>query len=111
MDHAELRIGHIARELGVEQFVIRFWEKEFGITPQRSHGGQRCYTPQDLELLRNIKELLHDKRFTIAGAKQALLTQKFTPSVSSELDQELPQGLKQQLITVKNQLEKVRDQL
>lgn len=110
MDHAELRIGHIARELGVEQFVIRFWEKEFGITPQRSHGGQRCYTPQDLELLRNIKELLHDKRFTIAGAKQALQA-NFTPSISSSIDHEPSESFKNQLKALKTQLEKVRDQL
>lgn len=68
----KMRIGELAEHLHVESFVIRFWEKEFGISSLRSAGGQRFYSPQDVEKFKIIKELLHKKGFTIAGAKKHL---------------------------------------
>lgn len=72
MQKKQFRIGVLAKELAVEKFVIRFWEKEFHIKSGRSVGGQRYYTAQDVELFKKIKELLYEKKFTIAGAKEAL---------------------------------------
>ncbi len=81
MERRKLRIGELAKRLQVERFVIRFWEKEFGIKPRRSSGGQRFYTKHDVKTFETIRHLLHDKKFTIAGAKQ-MLQQKHqnTPS-------------------------------
>lgn len=72
MEKKKFRIGHLADELGVERFVIRFWEKEFNVKPTRSDGGQRFYKLEDLEQFKQIKELLYSKGFTIAGAKKIL---------------------------------------
>ncbi len=72
MQKKQFRIGTLAKELGVEKFVIRFWEKEFNIKSSRSIGGQRYYTTHDVERFKKIKELLYKKKFTIAGAKEAL---------------------------------------
>lgn len=72
MQKQQFRIGTLAKELRLEKFVIRFWEKEFNIKSSRSIGGQRYYTTQDLERFQKIKELLYEKKFTIAGAKEAL---------------------------------------
>lgn len=72
MQKQQFRIGTLAKELRLEKFVIRFWEKEFNIKSSRSIGGQRYYTAQDLEQFKKIKELLYGKKFTIAGAKEAL---------------------------------------
>lgn len=72
MNQKQFRIGELATNLNVERFVIRFWEKEFGIASSRSEGGQRFYNHDDLEKFKLIKELLHDKGFTIAGAKKLL---------------------------------------
>ena len=66
------RIGSLAKDLGVEQFVIRFWEKEFGICAKRTKGGQRFYHKQDIEKFKQIKKLLYEEGFTIAGAKKCL---------------------------------------
>ena len=41
MERRKFRIGELAHKVGVEQFVIRFWEKEFDIKSKRSNGGQR----------------------------------------------------------------------
>lgn len=72
MEKKKFRIGHLADELGVERFVIRFWEKEFNVKPRRSDGGQRFYKKEDLEQFKRIKELLYNEGFTIAGAKKIL---------------------------------------
>ena len=70
MESKKIRIGELAQSLAVERFVIRFWEKEFDISCERSEGGQRFYTSKDAEKFHLIKELLYDKGFTIAGAKK-----------------------------------------
>ncbi len=72
MEKKKFRIGQLADLIGVERFVIRFWEKEFNISSTRSHGGQRFYTEQDLRLFTTIKTLLYHEGFTITGAKKKL---------------------------------------
>lgn len=72
MDRSVVRIGDLARILCVEDHVIRFWEKEFKIKGQRSPGGQRYYTDEDVELFQRIKHLLYEQHFTIAGARKLL---------------------------------------
>ena len=70
MQHAHFRIGELAQKVGVERFVIRFWEKEFNLRSPRSNGGQRFYTNKDLETFQTIKNLLYEQKFTIEGAKR-----------------------------------------
>lgn len=72
MNVRQFRIGDLAKELKVKKFVIRFWEKEFGLKSDRSQGGQRFYTLDDLKTFLTIKDLLYNKGFTIAGAKKQL---------------------------------------
>ena len=72
----KFRIGHLAERLDVERFVIRFWEKEFGIKGFRSEGGQRFYDEKDLKKFLLIKDLLYTKGFTIAGAKKYMKDNK-----------------------------------
>ncbi len=68
-----LRIGEVAKLLGVEPYVLRFWEEEF---PQfeaaRTAKGQRYYTQEHLRLLERIRHLLYVEKLTIKGAKQKL---------------------------------------
>src|SRR3990172_4179974 len=72
MQKRQFRIGELAKHLGVEKFVVRFWEKEFDLKPTRSEGGQRFYEEKDLEKLQMIKSLLYEEGFTISGAKKIL---------------------------------------
>lgn len=72
MQKRKFRIGELAQHLDVEKFVIRFWEKEFDMRTTRSTGGQRFYDDYDIERFALIKDLLYQKGFTIAGAKQQL---------------------------------------
>jgi DNA-binding transcriptional MerR regulator len=72
MREKRFRIGQLADKIGVERFVIRFWEKEFNLKAQRSPGGQRFYGQKDYQTFAAIKKLLYEDGFTIAGAKQHL---------------------------------------
>lgn len=67
------RIGEVARLLDEKTHVLRFWEAEFRcIRPSKSRSGQRVYSDKDVELLREIKRLLKEERFTIEGARRHL---------------------------------------
>lgn len=74
MAKKKFRIGELAKELQVKKFVIRFWEKEFGLKSDRSQGGQRYYTQDDFKAFNTIKHLLYKQGYTIAGAKSQLAT-------------------------------------
>jgi DNA-binding transcriptional MerR regulator len=54
--------------------VLRFWEKEFGeaVKPLKAGPRKRLYRPRDLEVFREIKRLLQEERYTIAGARRRL---------------------------------------
>ncbi len=80
MQKKQFRIGTLSKELNLEKFVIRFWEKEFNIKSARSIGKQRYYTQQDMEQFKRIKQLLYEKKFTIAGAKEALQELSYKPN-------------------------------
>jgi len=70
------RIGEVARLLKVKPYVLRYWETEFPqqLKPQKSRTNQRLYRRKDVESLMSIRELLYVKKYTIAGARQALKT-------------------------------------
>lgn len=64
-------IAEVAEELGVATHVLRFWETKFGqIRPMKATGGRRYYRPDDVEILKLIKGLLYDNRYTIEGAQR-----------------------------------------
>lgn len=67
------KIGEIAETLQVNTSVLRFWETQFAeLSPSKTKTGQRLYSRQELELLREIYRLLYVQKLTIAGAKARL---------------------------------------
>ena len=72
-DKIFFRIGEVSTMLGLEPYVLRYWETEFpSLSPKKSGTGHRLYRRKDVELLLQIKHLLYEKRFTIDGARQHL---------------------------------------
>jgi DNA-binding transcriptional MerR regulator len=66
-----LKIGEAARLLGVEAYVLRFWETQFAfLRPKHSRSRHRYYGPVEIQTLRLIKRLLHHEGYTIAGARK-----------------------------------------
>lgn len=72
-DKLFFKIGEVARIVGVEPYVLRYWETEFrNVRPRKTRGGQRMYSRGDVETFLRIKGLLRDEGFTIAGARKRL---------------------------------------
>jgi len=66
-------IGEVAETLDVPKHVLRFWEGKFPqIRPMKRGGGRRYYRPEDMELLRGIRHLLHAEGYTIKGVQKIL---------------------------------------
>lgn len=66
-------ISEAAEELDVPQHVLRFWETRFTqIKPVKRAGGRRYYRPDDIDLIRGVRRLLHDQGYTIKGAQRIL---------------------------------------
>ncbi len=67
------KIGEVSRLTGLESYVLRYWETEFAaLRPQKSSGGQRVYTKKDVDLVLQIKRMLYEQGFTIAGARKRI---------------------------------------
>ncbi len=67
------KIGEVSQLTAVEPYVLRYWETEFKkLAPVKSEKGQRLYRPQDVQTVLEIKRLLYEEGYTIAGARKAL---------------------------------------
>ena len=72
-DKLYFKIGEVAAIVGVQAYVLRYWESEFSILrPSKTRSKHRLYRRRDVETLLQIKRLLHDERFTIEGARKRL---------------------------------------
>lgn len=70
-DKLYFKIGEVSRLAGVAAHVLRYWESEFpSICPKRANSQQRLYRRIDVETILNIKDLLHEQGYTIAGARK-----------------------------------------
>lgn len=66
-------ISEVASDLDVPQHVLRFWETRFAqVKPVKRAGGRRYYRPEDVDLLKGIRNLLHGRGYTIKGAQRVL---------------------------------------
>jgi DNA-binding transcriptional MerR regulator len=67
------KIGEVSKIVGVEPYVLRYWEVEFPfLKPRKNKSGQRVYIKRDVELLIQIKRLLYNERYTIEGVRKRL---------------------------------------
>ena len=67
------KIGEVAKIVGVEPYVLRYWESEFHIVrPGKTRSNHRLYRRRDIDTLLEIKRLLHAERYTIEGARKRL---------------------------------------
>lgn len=69
-------ISEVADDLDVPKHVLRFWEGKFTqLRPLKRGGGRRYYRPEDVHLLRGIRQLLYQERYTIKGVQRILREQ------------------------------------
>ena len=66
-------ISEVSEELDVPQHVLRFWEGKFSqVRPLKRGGGRRYYRPEDIALLKRIRDLLYSEGYTIKGVQKLL---------------------------------------
>ena len=66
-------IKEVAEMFGVNESLIRYWEKEFSdISPKRAGGKIRQYTKEDIENIRQVYYLVKEKGMTLAGERQLM---------------------------------------
>lgn len=66
-------ISEVSELTEVKPHVLRYWEGEFpGLRPRKGRGGSRRYRRQDIELILEIRSLLYEQGFRIAGARKHL---------------------------------------
>ena len=79
-------ISEVSEMLGVKPHVLRYWETQFSmLRPKKNRAGNRMYRPEELRTLERIKELLYERRFTIAGARRKLLDERKEGDPQAEL--------------------------
>jgi DNA-binding transcriptional MerR regulator len=104
-------ISEVSELVGVKPHVLRYWETQFSmLRPRKNRAGNRMYRPEEVQLLMQIRELLYQRRFTIAGAKRRLLDQRkeAIPQVELGFDDA---GRKLALHEVKTELRRLLERL
>lgn len=66
-------IGEVCEIAGLKPHVLRYWETQFDLlSPNKNRAGNRVYRPKEVELVLLVQHLLHERKFTIEGARKAL---------------------------------------
>lgn len=85
IDRLYYSITEVSKLLDEEQHVLRYWEREFPqLRPQKNRAGNRVYSEKDIAILKVIRRLLREERYTVAGAKEHLRMH----GVQEEIDHE-----------------------
>lgn len=81
-DDAVLRIGEVARRTGVAVSTLRAWERRYELLePQRTEGGHRLYSDDDVQRVRRMQGLIDDGWPASAAAREV----RSTPSPVTRL--------------------------
>ena len=97
-------IGEVSQITGLEQHVLRYWETEFPeLNPQKNRAGRRIYTRSDIDFINLIKQLLKEEKYTIEGARKAL--------VQADVDRSREEALRTELLAIRNFLTDILSRL
>lgn len=85
-DKLYFKIGEVAKLVGVQAHVLRYWQSEIpAIRPSKSTSNQRRYRYKDVEIFREIRRLLYEERYTLAGARRRVLNRETGPAAPGDL--------------------------
>jgi DNA-binding transcriptional MerR regulator len=101
-------ISEVADLTDVKPHVLRYWESKFKmLKPKKNRAGNRMYRPKEIDLILRIKELLYDRRYTIAGARRTLLDERKSGEDQVELDFDKRVAERSVVVAVKKELEEI----
>ena len=107
-----LQIGDVAKSIGVNPSVLRFWEQEFPQLRPTKRGNRRYYSSDDVELIRTIQHLLYEEHYTIIGARNKIHELVCRDKVDNFMDQNVPSmPLTQELKASQAQAELLKETL
>ncbi len=105
-------ISEVAEDLDVPQHVLRFWETKFSqVRPLKRGGGRRYYRPEDVELLRHIRDLLYTEGYTIKGVQRLLRESGGRATEDAGDGEGLTAAQRRELKALKDELMALRDLL
>jgi len=105
-------ISEVAELTDVKPHVLRYWESKFKmLRPKKNRAGNRMYRPKEIDLILRIKELLYERRYTIAGARRTLLDERRSGESQMEMDFERKAAEKGIVKAVKKELEDILEML
>lgn len=97
-------IKEVSEMLGLAPHVLRYWETEFpDLKPRKNRAGNRTYREPDIALLREIKTLLHERKYTIDGARHELRLRRESGTTGD--DTRVAEALRETKMTVRELLE------
>lgn len=79
-------IGQVAQILGIQPAALRRLDEENIVSPDRSEGGQRRYSREEVERLREVLELT-DEGVTLAGVRRVLALRQRVSDLEDEIAQ------------------------
>ncbi|MGL5273391.1 MAG: MerR family transcriptional regulator [Phocaeicola sp.] len=98
-------IKEVAEMFGVNESLLRYWEREFPqIAPKKAGGKIRQYRKEDIENIRLIYHLVKEKGMTLQGAKQHLKGNYDTAAQSTEVIDRL-KAIREELISMRKELD------
>lgn len=105
MEKMYYSIGEVAEILGENTSLVRFWSNSFPafIKPERNAKGNRKFTPEDLETLKQIHLLVKGNGMTLEGAAKKLRESRRTVDSKSKAIDSLKE-IRKQLVEVKKAL-------
>jgi DNA-binding transcriptional MerR regulator len=101
-------ISEVADLTDVKPHVLRYWESKFKmLKPKKNRAGNRMYRPKEIDLILRIKELLYDRRYTIAGARRSLLDERKSGDYQFEMNFDRRIAERTVVVAVKKELEEI----
>ena len=94
-------IGEVSKMVSLKSYVLRYWETEFKqLKPPKNRAGNRTYRQKDIDLIIQIKDLLHGKKFTIEGARSVISSKNSGVITEKSIDKKI-------IIQLKNELQQI----
>ena len=98
-------ISEVAEMFGVNESLLRYWEKEFPqLCPKKAGRGVRQYRKEDVETVRLIYHLVKERGMTLPGARQRLRNNKEATLRSYEIVDRL-KSIREELLAMRDALD------
>ena len=107
-------ISEVCALTELEQHVLRYWESEFPqLRPKKNRAGNRAYRDKDIEIIKYIKHLLYEEKFTIPGAKKKIAESKLPVDIENDVSPEISAAVEsvasEHLAVIKKELKDLLD--